>query len=185
MNRSLYTTVTGASSGFGRAVTEYQLRIGNKVIATLRKPEALSDLAARYSPTQLLVVKLDVTNQADVSAAFAKAEEMFGRIDVVFNNAGTTVTGEVESLDEANARNMLEVNFWGAARVTKEAVRFFREVNKPVGGRLLQVSSRLGLVGSAACGFYSASYVSSYTKSNLTLTYGNRKFGKQLAVDRR
>ena len=140
-------------------MTEHVLNIGNKVIATLRKPEALSDLTARYPPTQLLVVKVDVTNNADITAAFAKAEQVFGRIDVVFNNAGVGITGEVESTGEADAREMFDVNFWGAAHVSKEAVRFFRDVNKPAGGRLLQVSSRLGLVGGLANGFYSASYV--------------------------
>ena len=138
-------------------MTEHLLKIGNKVVATLRKPEVLSDLTARYPPTQLLVVKVDVTSNADITTAFAKAEEVFGRIDVVFNNAGVCIAGEVESVDEADARDMFDVNFWGAASVTKEAVRFFREVNKPMGGRLLQVSSRLGFVGQAVCGFYSAS----------------------------
>ena len=149
--------MTGASTGFGRAMTEHLLKIGNKVVATLRKPEVLSDLTARYPPTQLLVVRVDVTSNADIATAFAKAEEVFGRIDVVFNNAGVSISGEVESLNEVDARDMFDVNFWGAASVTKEAVRFFREVNKPMGGRLLQVSSRLGLVGYAVCGFYSAS----------------------------
>jgi NADP-dependent 3-hydroxy acid dehydrogenase YdfG len=154
-------TVTGASSGFGRAMTEYLLKIGHKVVATLRKPEAISDLATRYPPTQLLVVKVDVTNEADITAAFAKAKEVFGRIDVVFNNAGISIVGEVESVDEADARDLLDVNFWGAVRVTKEALRFFREVNKPVGGRLLQVSSGV-LEGRAAGGFYVASFVRSH-----------------------
>ncbi|KAG8215329.1 NAD(P)-binding protein [Butyriboletus roseoflavus] len=104
-------------------MTEHLLAIGNKVVATLRKPEVLSDLTARYPPTQLLVVKVDVTNNADITAAFAKAEEVFGRIDVVFNNAGVIVSGEVESVDDADARGMFDVNFWGAACVTKEAVR--------------------------------------------------------------
>lgn len=151
-------------------MTEYLLKIGHKVVATLRKPEAISDLATRYSPTQLLVVKVDVTNEADVTAAFAKAEEVFGRIDVVFNNAGVSIVGEVESVNEADARDLLDVNFWGAVRVTKEAVRFFREVNQPVGGRLLQVSSGV-LEGRAAGGFYVASFVWSYVDPGITLTW--------------
>ena len=140
-------------------MTEHLLKVGNKVVATLRKPETISDLATRYPSTQLLVVKVDVTNTADVTAAFAKAEEVFGRIDVVFNNAGARVLGEVESVKEVEAREMFDVNFWGAVRVSTEAVRFFREVNKPTGGRLLQMSSGLGLKGPAVCGHYSASYV--------------------------
>lgn len=151
-------------------MTEYLLKIGHKVVATLRKLEAISDLATRYSPTQLLVVKVDVTNEADVTAAFAKAEEVFGRIDVVFNNAGVSIVGEVESVNEADARDLLDVNFWGAVRVTKEAVRFFREVNQPVGGRLLQVSSGV-LEGRAAGGFYVASFVWSYVDPGITLTW--------------
>ncbi|KIJ64081.1 hypothetical protein HYDPIDRAFT_91317 [Hydnomerulius pinastri MD-312] len=152
--------VTGASSGFGRAMAEHLLKQGTKVIATLRKPEALADLANHYPPTQLLVVKVDVANTEEITAAFAKAEEVFGRIDVVFNNAGQAITGEVESMSEKDARELFDTNFWGAAHVSREAVRFFREVNKPVGGRLFQVSSRLGLVGRAACGYYSASLTS-------------------------
>ncbi|KAG2138416.1 NAD(P)-binding protein [Suillus bovinus] len=149
--------ITGTSSGFGRSMTELLLNKGDKVIATLRHPDALSDLAAQFPSSQLLVIQLDVTNSAGVSAAFAKAKEAFGRIDVVFNNAGQSVMGELESVSEEEARPMFEVNFWGAVHVSKEAVKFFREVNKPIGGRLLQVSSRLGLAGGAAGAFYSAS----------------------------
>jgi NAD(P)-dependent dehydrogenase (short-subunit alcohol dehydrogenase family) len=148
--------ITGASSGFGRSMTELLLNKGDKVVATLRHVDALSDLSVQF-PSQLLVIQLDVTNSAGVSAAFTRANEAFGRIDVVFNNAGQSVTGEVESVSEEEARQMFEVNFWGAMYVSKEAVKFFREVNKPIGGRLLQVSSRLGLVGGPASAFYSAS----------------------------
>lgn len=138
-------------------MTELLLNKGNKVIATLRQPDALSDLSAQFPSSQLLVIPLDVTNSAGVSAAFAKAKEVFGRIDVVFNNAGQCVLGEVESVSEEEGRQMFDVNFWGAMYVSKEAVKFFREVNKPIGGRLLQVSSRLGLVGEPTTAFYSAS----------------------------
>lgn len=138
-------------------MTELLLNKGDKVVAALRQPDALSDLSAQFPSSQLLVIQLDVTNSAGVSAAFTKANEAFGRIDVVFNNAGQCVIGELESVSEAEARQMFEVNFWGAMYVSKEAVKFFREVNKPIGGRLLQVSSRLGLVGGPATAFYSAS----------------------------
>ncbi|KAG1842889.1 NAD(P)-binding protein [Suillus subalutaceus] len=143
--------ITGASSGFGRSMTELLLNKGDKVIATLRHLDALSDLSAQF-PSQLLVIQLDVTNSAEVSAAFARAKEAFGRIDVVFNNAGQCVAGELESVSEEEARQMFEVNFWGAMHVSKEAVKFFREVNKPIGGRLL------GLVGGPATAFYTPAY---------------------------
>ncbi|KAH0826056.1 NAD(P)-binding protein, partial [Lanmaoa asiatica] len=150
-------SVTGASTGFGRILTEYLLKEEYRVVATLRKPEALSDLVAQYPSTRLVVVKLDVTQHAEISAAFAKAQEAFGRVDVVFNNAGKMINGELESVDDEHAREMFEINFWGAAQVSREAVRFFRDINQPRGGRLLQVSSGLGIVSRACYGHYSAS----------------------------
>jgi len=138
-------------------MTELILKNGHKAVATLRRKEALSDLAEQYPATQLLIVQVDVTKSAEVAAAFAKAEEVFGRIDVVFNNAGVYIHGETESVTDEQARHIFEVNFWGASNVSREAVRMFREVNKPIGGRLLQVSSTLGLHGRASVSYYSAS----------------------------
>ena len=84
--------------------------------------------------------------------------EQLGRIDVVVSNAGVSVLGEVEGTPDAPARNMFEVNFWGATHVLQEAVRFMREVNPPgVGGRIIQITSGVALCGYPACGFYSAS----------------------------
>lgn len=157
MAESKVWLVTGSSSGFGRSMTELLLKNGNKVVATLRRKETLSDLAERYPSSQLLIVQMDVVKTSEVAAAFAKAKEVFGRVDVVFNNAGTAILGEMESMSDQDARQVFEVNFWGASNVTREAIRMFREVNKPIGGRLLQVSSSLGLHGRAGTSYYSAS----------------------------
>ncbi|KAG9308868.1 hypothetical protein JVU11DRAFT_11327 [Chiua virens] len=148
--------ITGCSSGFGFCIAEYALQKGDKVVATLRKPEVLSDLAARY-PERLLVLKLDVTEPANVTAAFAASREKFGRIDVVVNNAGYGVLAEIEGTTDSNARGQFEVNFWGASHVSREAVRVFREENKPIGGRLLQISSGAGIQSQAGAVYYSAS----------------------------
>lgn len=120
------------------------MKKGDKVVATLREPKVLSELAARH-PERLLVLRLDVTKPTEMIAAFAASKEKFGRIDVVVNNAGFGVIAEVEGMTESTARDMFEVNFWGASYVSKEAIRFFREENKPMGGRLLQVSSSGGI----------------------------------------
>ncbi|KZT04633.1 NAD(P)-binding protein [Laetiporus sulphureus 93-53] len=149
--------VTGASSGFGRHLTELVLQHGDIAIATLRTPSALADLATYYSPNKLLVLRLDVTKPHEISDAFARACSAFGRVDVVFNNAGYGVMSEVEGAPDDTVRAMFEVNFWGAVNVSREAVRIFREVNAPPGGRLLQVSSAGGIQGFSALGFYSAS----------------------------
>ncbi|KAG2116842.1 NAD(P)-binding protein [Suillus clintonianus] len=165
MAESKVWLVTGSSSGFGRSMTELLLKNGNRVVATLRRKEVLSDLAEQYPSSQLLIVQTDVVKSSEVSAAFAKAKEVFGRVDVVFNNAGTAIIGEMESTSEQDARQIFEVNFWGASNVTREALRMFREVNKPIGGRLLQNSSALGLFGGAAASYYAASTLEGLSES--------------------
>ncbi|KAJ7636328.1 hypothetical protein FB45DRAFT_1024450 [Roridomyces roridus] len=149
--------ITGASSGFGRLITEKVLAEGEIAAAAVRTPSALNDLAVAH-PDRLLVVKCDVTKPTDIHAAFAEATAKFGRVDVVFNNAGYAIAGEIEGLPEDASRAMFEVNFWGALNVSKEAVRVFRDVNPPnAGGRLLNVSSGNGFCGVPVLGMYSAS----------------------------
>ncbi|PPR05040.1 hypothetical protein CVT24_010186 [Panaeolus cyanescens] len=147
--------ITGASSGFGRSMAEAALAAGHNVVATLRKPEVLNALQEQY-PSTLLVLQLDVMKPDQIEDAFAKAKATFGRIDVVFNNAGAACVGEIEGTPIDKARLMFESLFWGAAQVSITAVRYFREENKPAGGRLLQLSSKAGVQGVAGVGFYSA-----------------------------
>ncbi|EGN99129.1 hypothetical protein SERLA73DRAFT_168650 [Serpula lacrymans var. lacrymans S7.3] len=150
--------ITGASSGFGRYMTEHVMASGDIAVATLRKPEVLSEFAAKYSKDRLLVLQLDVSKKTDIENAFARAIEAFGRIDVVFNNAAYGLFTEVEGTPEDLARTMFEVNFWGAANVARAAVRTFREVNAPgKGGVLLQISSLGGLVAHPSVVYYGAS----------------------------
>lgn len=87
---------------------------------------------------------------------FQKAVGVFSRVDVVFNNAGYGVFGEVEGSPEEAVRSMFDTNFWGATNVTREAVRVFREVNKPVGGRVIVTSSMAGLEPLPIIGYYCA-----------------------------
>ena len=150
--------VTGTSSGLGRALAEIVLEHGEIVVATLRQPSLLDDLAKKYPQDRLLVLPLDVTQPQQVAAVFANIEEKFGRLDVVVNNAGISFVGETEGIDDDQARTVLETNFWGTVSVTKATLKFFREVNAPgAGGRLLQMSSYMGLVGLPPSGYYSAS----------------------------
>ncbi|KAG1814476.1 hypothetical protein EV424DRAFT_1413981 [Suillus variegatus] len=126
-------------------MTEYALSKGDIVVATLRKPQVLSDLEARYSADKLLVLKVDVTKQEDIEEAFARTRSAFGRLDVVFNNAGYALATEIEGTPDDKARELFETNFWGATNVSRAAVKFFREVNEVgKGGIILQVSSVAG-----------------------------------------
>ncbi|CAL1712830.1 unnamed protein product [Somion occarium] len=148
--------ITGASSGFGRLMSELVLSKGDIAVATARKPETLDDLKAKYPSTKLLVLKLDVTHAQEIKYVFIKVKETFGRLDVVFNNAGYSMLGEVEATPEDAARAMFDTNFWGATNVSLETIKFFRGENRPAGGRLIVVSSELGVHASGGCGFYSA-----------------------------
>ncbi|KAF9448715.1 NAD(P)-binding protein [Macrolepiota fuliginosa MF-IS2] len=152
--------ITGASTGFGHALACHVLENGETVVATMRNP-GNDTLALKY-PThtkegKLVISKLDVTDAEEIITVFASVKEQFGRIDVVFNNAGCTqAVGEVEQVPEALGRNLFDTNFWGAANVSKAAVRHFRE-NTPPGGRLLQISSGAALQGIPGTAYYSAS----------------------------
>ena len=151
--------MTGASSGLGRSMTEYALQQGNKVVATLRDPNDISDLVQKYPSDRLLPVKLDVVSLSEIKDAFANGVEKFGRIDVVYNNAGSGLLSEIENTPDKVARRLFDVNFWGSTNVAQEAVRVFRDMNRPQGGRLLQVSSSAGISAMGALGFYSATWV--------------------------
>ncbi|KAF9218469.1 NAD(P)-binding protein [Gyrodon lividus] len=135
--------ITGASSGFGKAMVELTLEPGEIVVAAARRIHLLGDLVEKYSPGQLLVVRCDCQT---------------GRINIVYNNAGQSVVGEVESVPEETARAVMEVNFWGVVNVSKEAVRFFPEENpKGSGGTLLQMSSILAVTACPIASYYAAS----------------------------
>ena len=158
-------------------MTELVLERGDVAVSTARKPEVLAGLAAIYPEDRLLILKLDVTNSNEIRDCFAQAERRFGRIDVVFNNAGYGMIGELEGIPENIARGLFDVNFWGAVNVSKEAVRVFREVNRPHGGRLLQMSSMFGVEGNPLFGVYSAAkfgehvHISCYHEVQRNLTF--------------
>ncbi|KAI0671250.1 NAD-P-binding protein [Trametes maxima] len=157
MSRPRVWFITGASSGFGRLLAELILSKGEIAVATARRPSALDDLKAKHPSDHLLVVKLDVDQPQEIITAFAEVKKAFGRIDVVVNNAAWATFGEVEGAQDKDVRAMFETNFWGAANVSREAVRFFRDANAPgAGGLLLQISSVTGIVGVPAGGYYAA-----------------------------
>ena len=150
--------VTGTSTGLGRELAELILEKGEIVVATARTPSTLDALSSMYPASRLLVQKLDITDQQQIIHAFSKAKEVFGRLDIIVNNAGFGNLGEFEIIDEGQSRDVFETNFWGTVKATKEAIRFLRDENPSgAGGRLWQMSSYLGLVGWPGLSMYSAS----------------------------
>ncbi|KAE9409782.1 NAD(P)-binding protein [Gymnopus androsaceus JB14] len=149
--------ITGTSSGLGKSLTDILLANGERVVATCRDPSVHAKLSSHYKD-QILTYKLDVTKEEQVKAALAAAVEKFGRIDVVVNNAGIGLFGEMESVPEEDARYIMELQFWGPVHVMKEAVRIFREINPSgAGGRIFNISTAGGYQANPTLSYYSAS----------------------------
>src|SRR5262245_43542085 len=145
--------ITGAGRGFGRRFTEAALAAGDRVVATARRPEALDDLAAEHGE-RLAVLPLDVTDRAAVFATVERAAAAFGRLDVVVNNAGFGVSGAVEEVTEAQAREVLDTNFFGTLWVCQAVAPYLRAQRS---GHVVQLSSVSGLIGIPTMGLYAAS----------------------------
>ncbi|MBE7189809.1 SDR family oxidoreductase [Jatrophihabitans endophyticus] len=145
--------ITGASRGFGREWTIAALERGDSVAATARDLSTLDDVREKYGD-RLLPIRLDVTDRAADFAAVAQAHEHFGRLDVVVNNAGYGQFGMVEELSEADARDQIETNLFGALWITQAALPFLRAQGS---GHILQVSSIGGISAFQNVGAYHAS----------------------------
>ncbi|EIW75621.1 hypothetical protein CONPUDRAFT_169408 [Coniophora puteana RWD-64-598 SS2] len=139
--------ITDASSALGRSMTEQVLRSGDVAVAALNRPSEIFDLVEKYGANVLLPTKLDAFDRTQVFAALACAKEVFGRIDVVFNNAGDGVSAQGEPWwdedeEDENVDAVSDGESWAVANVTWEAVRFFREVNSPkVAGTIVQMAA--------------------------------------------
>jgi NAD(P)-dependent dehydrogenase (short-subunit alcohol dehydrogenase family) len=145
--------ITGASRGFGKLWAEAFLKRGDKVAATVRNLDSLADLTKKYGKA-LLPIQLDVTDRKAVFGAIEKANQHFGRLDVVINNAGYGLFGTVEETSEKEARDQMEANFFGLLWVTQAALPILRAQGH---GHIIQVSSVLGLVTLPVLGLYNAS----------------------------
>ena len=145
--------ITGCSKGFGRIWAEAALERGDKVAATARDASTLDALAEKYGDN-VLTMALDVQDHDADFAAVAAAQDKFGRLDVVVNNAGYGLFGAVEEVSEAEARDQIETNLFGALWVTQAALPFMREQGS---GHVIQVSSIGGVTAFPEVGLYHAS----------------------------
>ncbi|GAA3934756.1 SDR family NAD(P)-dependent oxidoreductase [Actinoplanes auranticolor] len=145
--------VTGASHGLGRELVQQLLDRGHRVAATTRSPERLTESLAGTDTSQLLVMPVDLANEKEVSSAVATAEERFGAIDVVVNNAGYGLLGAVEEVTDAEARELFDVQLFGAWNVLRAALPGMRARRS---GHIINVSSILGLTAFPGWGLYCA-----------------------------
>jgi NAD(P)-dependent dehydrogenase (short-subunit alcohol dehydrogenase family) len=145
--------ITGASRGFGREWAEAALERGDNVAATARRVETLDALVDDYG-NAFLPIRLDVTDRDADFEAVKRAADHFGRLDVVVNNAGYGHFGMIEELSEADVRDQMETNLFGALWVTQAALPIMR---KQGSGHIVQVSSIGGISAFPTVGAYHAS----------------------------
>lgn len=141
--------VTGSSRGLGRAIVAAALEAGDRVVATARKPAQLDDLVARHGD-RIHPVGLDVIDPEQVHSAVQEGLKVFGRYDVVVNNAGYADLASVEDVTVEDFRAQIDTNLYGVVHVSKAVLPFLREQGS---GHIFQVSSvggRIGSVGLAA-----------------------------------
>ena len=142
--------ITGVSGGLGREIALAALARGDIVVGTVRKPEAATAFEALGGHALLL----DVTDEAAVNAAVAKAEAVTGKIDVLVNNAGYGLVGAVEEASLDEVRKQFEVNVFGPLAVLKAVLPAMRARRA---GRIINITSVSGLAVWAGTGVYCAS----------------------------
>ncbi len=132
--------VTGASQGIGRATAEAFLDAGARVALAARNAEKLTQVAAPHGD-RALAIACDVSEPASVDALFARIGEAFGRLDVVFNNAGVGLPStDVGDISWEDWRRVLSINLDGAFLIARGAYRMMRD-QKPKGGRIINNGS--------------------------------------------
>ena len=135
--------VTGAGSGIGKHVALALLREGYSVVLAGRRQEYLEQTAQQASATgsRTLVVPTDVSDPASVKALFAKTKETFGRLDLLFNNAGVFPKSvPLEDLPFEQWKAAVDINLTGAFLCTQEAFKLMKE-QQPRGGRIINNGS--------------------------------------------
>ena len=145
--------ISGCSSGLGRELARAVLEHGWRAAVTARDPARLAELV-RGHDASALALPLDVTDGAQIEAAVRAAEERFGRIDVLVNNAGYGYQASVEEGVDAEIRAQFEANVFGLFALTRAVLPGMRARRR---GHVVNITSVAGLVGYQGSGYYAAS----------------------------
>lgn len=145
--------VTGSARGIGRVIAEKFASLGANVVISDLDQQAVDGVAQELGKNAV-GFKADVTKQPDIESLFEKVLEKFGKIDVVINNAGITRDTLMIRMDEKDWDMVLDINLKGAFLVTKTVARIMM---KQRSGRIVNISSIVGITGNAGQVNYSAS----------------------------
>ncbi len=144
--------ITGCSTGFGRELASLILGRGGRAVVTARNEAQVHDLVGT-APDRALSLALDVTSKTQIADAVRAAEERFGAIDVLVNNAGYGYMAAIEEGDDEDVRAMFEANVFGLIAMTQAVLPGMRARKR---GHIVNISSQGGLVGFPGVGFYNA-----------------------------
>lgn len=143
--------VTGCSTGFGREIARAALQDGHQVLVTARRAEAVTDLVAEF-PDLAAAAALDVTDLIR-SRPLCAAEDAFGGVDVLVNNAGHGYLSAVEEGEDAEVRKLFDVNYFGSVDMMKAVLPAMRARGS---GHIVNISSMTGLVANPPNAYYSS-----------------------------
>ncbi|WP_205710826.1 oxidoreductase [Isoptericola sp. BMS4] len=144
--------ITGATSGFGRAIAEAAVAAGDVVVGAARRPAGLDDLVAAH-PDQVEAIRLDVADTTAAEEVVRDVVARHGRIDVLVNNAGRGMVGAVEEATDAELRQLMDLHFFGPAALTRAVLPHMRERRS---GAVVQLTSMGGRFAFAGVGAYCA-----------------------------
>jgi NAD(P)-dependent dehydrogenase (short-subunit alcohol dehydrogenase family) len=145
--------ITGCSTGLGRALAEAVISAGHNAVVTARDAARVADLAVE-STDRVLALPLDVTDPAQVTAAVRQADEKFGGVDVLVNNAGYGYRAAVEEGDDSEIRALFETQFFGAVAMIKAVLPGMRARRS---GAIVNISTIGVQIMPAGSGYYAAS----------------------------
>lgn len=142
--------ITGASKGLGLSLVKQLLAAGESVAATSR---GVKELVAAIGETSadFLPLQVDLTDEQSVAVGIQKAEETFGRIDVVVNNAGYGIGGSIEELTDEETRLSFDVNVFGTLNVIRNVLPYMR---KRRAGHIINISSIAGFTANTGWAIY-------------------------------
>jgi short-subunit dehydrogenase len=148
--------ITGASSGIGLATAEAAAAQGARLVLAARSTDTLQEIALRLSGSngcEAIAVTTDVGDRADLDRLAAQALTRFGRIDTWVNDAGVSIYGRLEEVDESDSRRLFDVNFWGVVNASLAALPHLRRQ----GGALVNIGSEVSDAVVPLQGMYGAS----------------------------
>ena len=148
--------ITGASSGIGRAAAVAFARRGCKVVLAARRVKKLKELKEEIAALgrNCWYLQTDVSREKDVIRLFNEAERVYGRVDILINNAGRGLEAEVSDTTGDEWLSVINSNLTGVFLCTREAVK--RMKGKAIKGHIITVSSTSGLFGVSAYSAYCA-----------------------------